>query len=240
MCLGWRFSDSKTCLWNYDSFLGTVGYHPSSGRIFWVNNNKSYHLLGEWIPHMEIWDLYSPHMSPEKCITSSPFSMWDDCYPKRSNSLLKVMEVVSGKADPFSSPPGPSPRAALKGERETVRAPRLGACAASRRRVNSLQPCTVARPVPPSVKFFRRECWSGLPFPSPGGLSNLGIEPVSPMSPAWQADVSPAEPLGKPRDEDIKIPRLGIFGEISSAIPYFRESKILNFLSEHCQLKWNL
>ena len=130
MCLGWRFSDSKTCLWNYDSFLGTVGYHPSSGRIFWVNNNKSYHLLGEWIPHMEIWDLYSPHMSPEKCITSSPFSRWDDCYPKRSNSLLKVMEVVSGKADPFSSPPGPSPRAALKGERETVRAPRLGACAA--------------------------------------------------------------------------------------------------------------
>ena len=108
-----------------------------------------------------------------------------------------------------------------------------------RHRVNSLQPCTVARPAPPSVKFFRRECWSGLPFPSPGGLSNLGIEPVSPMSPAWQADVSPAEPLGKPRDKDIKIPRLGIFGE-SNVIPYFRESKILNFLSEHCQLKWNL
>ena len=27
--------------------------------------------------------------------------------------------------------------------------------------------------------FSRRECWSGLPFPSPGDLPNSGIEPVS-------------------------------------------------------------
>ena len=39
---------------------------------------------------------------------------------------------------------------------------------------------TVARQAPPSVGCSRQECWSGLPFPSPGHLCNPGIEPVSP------------------------------------------------------------
>ena len=30
---------------------------------------------------------------------------------------------------------------------------------------------------PPSMEFSRQEYWSGLPFPSPGDLSNPGIEP---------------------------------------------------------------
>ena len=32
--------------------------------------------------------------------------------------------------------------------------------------------------------FSRQEYWSGLPFPSPGALSDPGIEPTSLMSPA--------------------------------------------------------
>ena len=36
--------------------------------------------------------------------------------------------------------------------------------------------------------FPRQEYWSGLPFPSPGDLLNLGIEPASP---ALQADFLP-------------------------------------------------
>ena len=36
--------------------------------------------------------------------------------------------------------------------------------------------------------FSRQEYGSGLPFPSPGHLLNLGIEPVSPAFPALQAD----------------------------------------------------
>ena len=32
--------------------------------------------------------------------------------------------------------------------------------------------------------FPRQEYWSGLPFPSPGYIPDLGIEPVSLMSPA--------------------------------------------------------
>ena len=35
------------------------------------------------------------------------------------------------------------------------------------------------------MRFSRQEYWSGLPFPSPGDLPNLGIEP---RYPALQAD----------------------------------------------------
>ena len=41
-------------------------------------------------------------------------------------------------------------------------------------------PWTVAHRAPLSIGFFRQEYWSGLPFPSPGDLPNLGIEPGSP------------------------------------------------------------
>ena len=39
---------------------------------------------------------------------------------------------------------------------------------------------TVARQSPLSTGFSQQECWSGLPFPAPGDLPDLGIEPESP------------------------------------------------------------
>ena len=45
-----------------------------------------------------------------------------------------------------------------------------------------MTPWTVARQAPLSMEFSRQEYWSGVPFPSPGDLSNPGIEPVSPAS----------------------------------------------------------
>ena len=45
-------------------------------------------------------------------------------------------------------------------------------------------PETVARQAPLSMGFSRQEYWSGLPFTSPGDLSNPGIEPASLVSPA--------------------------------------------------------
>ena len=45
-------------------------------------------------------------------------------------------------------------------------------------------PWTVAHQVPLSMEFPRQKCWSGLPFPSPGDLSNPGIETASFVSPA--------------------------------------------------------
>ena len=42
-------------------------------------------------------------------------------------------------------------------------------------------PWTVARQAPMSMEFSRLKYWSGLPYPSPGDLPNLGIEPGSPV-----------------------------------------------------------
>ena len=43
---------------------------------------------------------------------------------------------------------------------------------------------TVAHQAPLSMGFPRQEYWSGLPFPPPGDLPNLGIKPTSFVSPA--------------------------------------------------------
>ena len=45
-------------------------------------------------------------------------------------------------------------------------------------------PWTVAHQVPLSVGFSTQEHWSGLPYPPPGDLPDLGIEPKSLGSPA--------------------------------------------------------
>ena len=52
-------------------------------------------------------------------------------------------------------------------------------------------PWTVVYQASPSMGFSRQEYWSGLPFPSPRDLPNLGIEPGSP---ALQADALPSKP----------------------------------------------
>ena len=52
-------------------------------------------------------------------------------------------------------------------------------------------PWTVAYQAPPSMGFSRQEYWSGLTFPSPGDLSDPGIEPGYP---AFQADALTSEP----------------------------------------------
>ena len=55
-------------------------------------------------------------------------------------------------------------------------------------------PWSVTYQAPPTMRFSRQECWSGLPFPSPGDLSDPGIEP---RSPALQADALTSQPSGK-------------------------------------------
>ena len=59
-------------------------------------------------------------------------------------------------------------------------------------------PCdlwAVVSQAPLSMQFSRQDYWNGLPFPSPGDLPDLGIEP---RSPTLQADALPSEPPGKP------------------------------------------
>ena len=59
-------------------------------------------------------------------------------------------------------------------------------------------PWTVARQGPLSMGLFRKEYWSGLPFPPPGDLPNPGTDPASPASLAMQAYSLHAKPSGKP------------------------------------------
>ena len=56
-------------------------------------------------------------------------------------------------------------------------------------------PWTVACHAPLSMKFSRQKYWSGLQFPSPGDLPDVGIKPgLSPL----QTYSLPTEPPGKP------------------------------------------
>ena len=59
-------------------------------------------------------------------------------------------------------------------------------------------PWTVAHQSPLSRGFPRQEYRSGLPFAPPGDLPDPGIEPMSPVSPAFQADYLPLSHQGSP------------------------------------------
>ena len=65
-----------------------------------------------------------------------------------------------------------------------------------------MAPWTTAHQAPLSMGFSKQEYWNGLPFPSPGNLSDPGIEPTSA---ALQADSLPSEPPGKPKYHLIPI-----------------------------------
>ena len=56
-------------------------------------------------------------------------------------------------------------------------------------------PWTLGRQASLSMRFSRQKCWRGMPFPSPGDLLHLGIEP---MYPALAGGFFTTEPWGKP------------------------------------------
>ena len=57
----------------------------------------------------------------------------------------------------------------------------------------------IAHQVPLSMGFSRQEYWSWFPCPPPGDLPHPGIEPVSSVAPALQADSLPLSHGGSPR-----------------------------------------
>jgi len=81
-----------------------------------------------------------------------------------------------------------------------------GGCLVAKSCPTLATPWTVARQAPLSMGFSRQECWSGLPFPSPGDLPNPGIEP---RSPALQGDSLPTELQGKPRRKHSSVQMFG-------------------------------
>ena len=63
---------------------------------------------------------------------------------------------------------------------------------------DSAIPWTVAHQAPLPMKFSKQEYWSGLPFSSPGDLSDPGTEPGSPTSLHWQVVPLPLNHQGSP------------------------------------------
>ena len=62
-------------------------------------------------------------------------------------------------------------------------------------------PWTVSHQAPLSMGGFRKEYWSGLPFPLSGDLLNPGIKPkvgIKPRSPALVGGFFTTVPPGKP------------------------------------------
>ena len=56
----------------------------------------------------------------------------------------------------------------------------------------------MAHQTPLSMEFPWQEYWRGLPFPSPGHLPDLGIEPMSLASSALAGSFFTTAPSGKP------------------------------------------
>ena len=51
-----------------------------------------------------------------------------------------------------------------------------------------VSPWIMVHQAPLSMEFSQEEYWSGLPCPPPGDLPDPGMRPMSPVSPALQAD----------------------------------------------------
>ena len=62
-----------------------------------------------------------------------------------------------------------------------------------------MTPWTVVGQAPLSMGFSRQEYWGELPFPTPGDLSDPGIQCVSLVSPALAGGFFTTEPPGKPK-----------------------------------------
>ena len=71
--------------------------------------------------------------------------------------------------------------------------PRVRACSVTSA---SVTPASVAHQAPLSMEFSRQKYWSGLPFPSPGGLPDPETEPTPP---ALAGRVFTTAPLGEAR-----------------------------------------
>ena len=86
--------------------------------------------------------------------------------------------------------------------------------------------CTISCQAPLFLGFSRQEHWSNLSFSSPGDLSDPGIEPMFPVSPALQADSLPLEPTDALRQYNVVVK--STFLELGK-IPYFRGPPIPHF-----------
>ena len=94
------------------------------------------------------------------------------CPPTAGANLVTVMPGLTRFTPPHVPPAvRPCPESQLRRTSSGVGSP-------------AGTPWTVARQPSLSIEFPRREYWSGVPFPTPEGLPDPGIKPLSLVSPA--------------------------------------------------------
>ena len=89
-------------------------------------------------------------------------------------------------------------------------------------------PWTVVCQAPLFMEFPRQEYWSGLPFPTPEGLSNPGIKSRSPASPALAGRFFTTAPPENPNNSYKTFHNLGI--HLACQITQ-KKIKILNIIA---------
>ena len=77
-----------------------------------------------------------------------------------------------------------------------------------------VSPRTIACLAPLSMQFSRQEFWSGMKFPTPEDLPDLGIEPASLTSPALAGRSLPLYHLGSPLHWKVDFKPLGHQGNL--------------------------
>ena len=140
-----------------------------------------------------------PHLnSPKEGCASSDFKTRCDSEKNHGTSLSSVSYQVQPKEVPTLLLPG------REDERTQASPLTRSLCQVASVMPNSVTLCTVVCQAPLSMGLSRQECWSGLPFQSPGGLPNPGLEPASLSLLHWQVSSLPLAPPRKPGTEPSK------------------------------------
>ena len=142
---------------------------PTAKRV-----NKDYKHLH--VPSVRLWGQMSSHQTKQKTRVSRTF--WRDCTEILDTSVWRCESLLWACVFSFVS------------VSYTLHAQCVCVCVHARTLSHFshirlfVTPWTVGQPAPLSMGFSRQEYWSRLPCPPPGDLPNLGIEPMSLMSPA--------------------------------------------------------
>ena len=113
------------------------------------------------------------HALPPRCAPPEPTQLCGS-----STRAHPVLQLLHQGPPGSAAPPGSPPQCVQQSDSVTCTHSKLLSCVRF-----FVTPCTVAHQAPLFMDFYRKEHWSGLPFPSPGDLSNPGIELESLMSP---------------------------------------------------------
>ena len=102
-------------------------------------------------------------------------------------------------------------------------------------------PLTVARQAPHSMGFSRQECWSGLPFPTPGDLPTQGLKLCLWHPLRWQANsLSLVLPISNPERRCCESAALSMPANLENSAVATGLEKLFSFQSQRKAMPKNV